>query len=111
MYCIFIYYCRRKQELSERRRNEKVKERLSLARKEEREKVEAGKQPYYMKASEKKTMLLEEKYNELKKEGRLNQFMEKRRKKNSNKDHRWMPERRSFDGDNIQRVDSNSNRR
>jgi hypothetical protein len=61
-----------------------------------------------LKASEKKTMLLEEKYNELKKEGRLNQFMEKRRKKNSNKDHRWMPERRSFDGEN-ERGNSNSN--
>ncbi len=34
-------------------------------------------------------------YKELKKEGKLNKFMEKKRKKNSNKDHRWMPARRS----------------
>ena len=34
-------------------------------------------------------------YKDLKKEGKLNKFMEKKRKKNSNKDHRWMPTRRS----------------
>lgn len=33
-------------------------------------------------------------YKELRKEGKLHKFMEKRRKKNSNKDHRWLPGRR-----------------
>ena len=36
-------------------------------------------------------------YNELKREGKLNKFMTKKRKQNSNKDHRWLPSRRGED--------------
>lgn len=34
-------------------------------------------------------------YKELRKEGKLHKFMEKRRKKNSSKDHRFLPMRRT----------------
>jgi ribosomal RNA-processing protein 36 len=37
-------------------------------------------------------------YKELRKEGKLHKFMEKRRRKNSSKDHRWLPGRRSSAG-------------
>ena len=134
-----------KQLSKERARGLRVMQRLDTLRVEEREKVKAGKKPFFLKNSVKNTINLEEKYGiafffcillllvgialigsivarafyplfifaflcsklifaillrrykELKKDGKLHKFMEKRRKKNSNKDHRWLPQRRSED--------------
>ena len=57
----------------------------------------AGKQPYYLKKSEKRRQELIAKYEELKKSGRLERFLEKRRKKNAAKDHKHLPYRRLGD--------------
>uniref|UniRef100_A0A804MQ16 rRNA biogenesis protein RRP36 n=1 Tax=Zea mays TaxID=4577 RepID=A0A804MQ16_MAIZE len=65
--------------------------------KKEREAAKAGKRPYYLKKSELRERKLMNKYNELKEAGKLDAFMEKRRKKNASKDHRFMPYRRSGD--------------
>lgn len=66
--------------------------------KKEREAAKAGKQPYYLKQSEIRQRKLMDKYNELKETGKLDAFMEKRRKKNASKDHRYMPYRRDGGG-------------
>jgi len=48
-------------------------------------------------AGDEKRDELVKKYEELKSAGRLEKFMEKRRKKNSNKEHRHMPHSRRND--------------
>ncbi|PNH10830.1 Ribosomal RNA processing protein 36 [Tetrabaena socialis] len=57
----------------------------------ERGAISAGKTPFYLKASDKKRLELLAKYQELKERGKLDKFMEKRRKKNASKDHRYLP--------------------
>jgi ribosomal RNA-processing protein 36 len=86
---------KRKQEMTERRRSLKIKDRLSAARAEEREKVKNGKMPFHLDRNAKKVIALEERFDELKGEGKLNSFLLKKRKKNANKDHRWLPSRRA----------------
>ena len=85
---------KRKQEMTERRRSLKIKERLSVTRAEEREKVKNGKTPFHLNRNAKKVIALEQRFDELKGEGKLNSFLLKKRKKNANKDHRWLPSRR-----------------
>ncbi|KAL3499409.1 hypothetical protein ACH5RR_038502 [Cinchona calisaya] len=72
---------------------------LSEHKKKEREAAKQGKQPYYLKKSEIRKQKLIEKYQELKASGKLDSFIEKKRKKNASKDHRYMPYRRSDGGD------------
>ncbi|PNW79128.1 hypothetical protein CHLRE_09g401663v5 [Chlamydomonas reinhardtii] len=59
--------------------------------------VGSGKQPYFLKAADKKKLELLAKYQELKEGGKLDKFMEKRRKKNAAKDHRYLPSARRAD--------------
>ncbi|KAL6845986.1 hypothetical protein ACP4OV_023434 [Aristida adscensionis] len=66
--------------------------------KKEREAAKAGKRPYYLKKSELRQRKLMNKYNELKEAGKLDAYMERRRRKNASKDHRYMPYRRNGDG-------------
>lgn len=61
---------------------------------EQRTAVKAGKQPYYLKKSAQKERELLLRYEELKKSGKLEKYMEKRRKKNAAKDHRYLPSTR-----------------
>ena len=85
---------KKRKKMTERRRSLKIKDRLSAARAEEREKVKNGKMPYHLDRNAKKVIALEERFDELKGEGKLNSFLLKKRKKNANKDHRWLPSRR-----------------
>ncbi|XP_072975675.1 uncharacterized protein [Typha angustifolia] len=71
---------------------------LSEHIKKEREAAKHGKQPYYLKKSEIRERKLINKYNELKEAGKLESYIEKRRRKNASKDHRYMPYRRPTDG-------------
>jgi ribosomal RNA-processing protein 36 len=57
----------------------------------ERDAVRAGKNPFYLKKSEKRKVELVDKYEELKRSGKLEAYMAKRRKKNASKDHRYLP--------------------
>lgn len=72
---------------------------LAEHKKKEREAVKHGKQPYYLKKSEIRKQRLIEKYNNLKASGKLDSFIEKRRRKNASKDHRYMPYRRPGDSE------------
>lgn len=72
---------------------------LAEHKKKEREAAEKGKRPYYLKKSEIRKQKLIEKYNELKESGKLKSFIEKKRRKNAAKDHKYMPYRRPVEGD------------
>ncbi|KAF8380323.1 hypothetical protein HHK36_027806 [Tetracentron sinense] len=68
---------------------------LAVHKKKEREAAKRGKRPFYLKKSEIRDQRLIEKYNDLKAAGKLESFIEKRRRKNASKDHRYVPYRRS----------------
>ncbi|XP_010494456.1 PREDICTED: rRNA biogenesis protein rrp36 [Camelina sativa] len=68
---------------------------LTEHKKREREAAKEGKKPYYLKKSEIRKQTLVEKYNSLKESGKLSSYLDKRRKKNATKDHRYIPYRRS----------------
>lgn len=82
------------KELREEQQRRKRAEAAAQHSSKEREAVKKGKKPFYPKKSEQKKEELVEKYQELKASGKLDKFMEKRRKKNSAKDHRFLPYRR-----------------
>mmetsp|Transcript_25231 Transcript_25231/g.54557 ORF Transcript_25231/g.54557 Transcript_25231/m.54557 type:complete len:273 (+) Transcript_25231:124-942(+) len=86
-----------KQQSKERKRGLRVMHRLDSLHREERQKVKEGKKPYFMKRAVVEHISLEERYKELRKEGKLGKFMEKRRKKDASKDRRWLPGRRGAD--------------
>ncbi|XP_024958769.1 ribosomal RNA processing protein 36 homolog [Cynara cardunculus var. scolymus] len=75
------------------------KEILVKHKKKEREAAKQGKQPYYLKKSEIRKQQLVEKFKELKESGKLASFIEKKRRKNAAKDHRFMPYRRPNDNE------------
>uniref|UniRef100_A0A2N9FI90 rRNA biogenesis protein RRP36 n=1 Tax=Fagus sylvatica TaxID=28930 RepID=A0A2N9FI90_FAGSY len=68
---------------------------LAEHKKKEREAAKKGKQPFYLSKSAIRQQRLIEKYENLKASGKLDAFIEKRRKKNAAKDHRYMPYRRT----------------
>ncbi|KAL0904640.1 hypothetical protein M5K25_026769 [Dendrobium thyrsiflorum] len=70
---------------------------LSEHIKKEKEAAKHGKHPYYLKKSVIRERKLIKKYDELKASGKLDSFIEKKRKKNASKDHRFMPYRKSSD--------------
>ena len=79
------------QAIKDEERKRRV-EALHLEQKaKEKEAVKAGKAPFYLKASEKKRLDLLAKYEDLKSSGRLDKYIEKKRKKNAAKDHRYLP--------------------
>lgn len=67
---------------------------LTEHKKKERKAAKEGKQPFFLKKSEIRKKRLVEKYKQLKASGKLEAFIEKRRRKNAAKDHRYMPYRR-----------------
>ncbi|OQR90468.1 hypothetical protein ACHHYP_05504 [Achlya hypogyna] len=84
----------RKQERAESHRADRIREATLKRKREEREAVANGKSAFYLKRKDKKQIELKAKYDELQESGRLSKFMAKRRKKNANKDHRWLPTQR-----------------
>lgn len=83
-----------KQQLNERKLALKAMERIDTMKQEEKQKIKEGKNPYYMKNSVKKNIMAEERFSALKKQGRLQKYMNKKRKKNVSKDRSKIPERR-----------------
>ncbi|XP_059462966.1 uncharacterized protein LOC132191867 [Corylus avellana] len=72
---------------------------LAEHKKKEREAAKKGKQPFYLSKSALRQQRLIEKYENLKASGKLDAFIEKRRRKNAAKDHRYIPYRRSNDSE------------
>jgi len=50
-----------------------------------------GKKPFYLKDSEKKKLILADKFLQFKKTGNLNKVIEKKRTRRAQKDKRWLP--------------------
>jgi hypothetical protein len=70
----------------------------SVLQAKEKAAVAGGKAPFFLSKAEKMKRELLAKYEELKSGGRLDKFMEKRRKKNAAKDHRYLPSGRRAGG-------------
>nr|CAG4646598.1 EOG090X0E8U [Macrothrix elegans] len=65
------------------------------SQKEKQEVIDAlkqGRKPFFQKKSDKKKEELKKKFDTLKKEGRLDQYMAKKRKHNTQKDRKYIPE-------------------
>ncbi|WJX57732.1 hypothetical protein P8452_43260 [Trifolium repens] len=73
---------------------------LAKHKKKEREAAKQGKRPFYLKKSEIRNQGLIEKYDHLKSSGKLDSFIEKKRKRNAAKDRKFMPYARS--GENVE---------
>lgn len=56
--------------------------------------MEAGKKPFYLKAGEKKKLVLEKKFEKLQETGQLEKYMAKKRKRQASKMHTKLPARR-----------------
>ncbi|KEH26813.1 ribosomal RNA processing protein 36 homolog [Medicago truncatula] len=72
---------------------------LARHKKKQREAAKEGRRPFYLKKSEIRRQRLIEKYKHLKASGNLDSYIEKRRKRNAAKDHRFMPYARSVDNE------------
>ncbi|KNC75217.1 hypothetical protein SARC_12252 [Sphaeroforma arctica JP610] len=76
----------------ELKRREKAKQELKAKfRKAEEAAVAKGKNPFYLKKTEQKKLEMVAKFNQLKEKGELDRYLEKRKKKNTSKDHRYVP--------------------
>lgn len=60
----------------------------------QREARKQGKNPYYLKKSDKRKLELLERYKELSSAGKVDQYLEKRRKRSAAKDHKLVPSTR-----------------
>ncbi|XP_029448647.1 ribosomal RNA processing protein 36 homolog [Rhinatrema bivittatum] len=78
------------QEASGRSQQKWRAQQLVLKR-QQRDLAKAGRKPFYLKKSEKRKLELAEKYELLKKSGKLQSFLSKKRKRNASKDQRKMP--------------------
>lgn len=82
-----------KMEEQEKREAEKDKRatRDRELKKEQIARVRGGKQPFFLKKSDKKVLELAEKYKKLKETGSLEKYMTKKRKKNASRDRKLLP--------------------
>uniref|UniRef100_A0A8B9HER8 rRNA biogenesis protein RRP36 n=1 Tax=Astyanax mexicanus TaxID=7994 RepID=A0A8B9HER8_ASTMX len=80
-----------KNQDSARQRLEQQREKALQFKRQQRELVGQGHRPFYLKKSDKKKLELANKYTELKKSGKLENFLSKKRKRNANKDRRKLP--------------------
>ncbi|KAM7008873.1 ribosomal RNA processing protein 36 homolog [Tautogolabrus adspersus] len=74
-----------------RQSREQQRERELQFKREQRERANQGARPFFLKNSDKKKLQLAEKYQELKKSGKLENFLSKKRKRNAGKDRRKLP--------------------
>ncbi|TRY84893.1 hypothetical protein DNTS_010866 [Danionella cerebrum] len=74
-----------------RQREDQEREKELEFKRKQREMVGQGHKPFFLKKSDKKKLELAEKYSELKKSGKLENFLSKKRKRNATKDRRKLP--------------------
>ncbi|CAH2246038.1 ribosomal RNA processing 36 homolog [Pelobates cultripes] len=72
-------------------KQQKLRERELEFKRQQREKAQQGKKPFYLKKGDLHKLELADKYQELKKQGKLENFLSKKRKRNSKKDHKRLP--------------------
>lgn len=88
-----------KQQLNERKLGKKVMERIEAFKKEDREKIKQGVKhtPYFLKKSDKKRLMAEEKYAQLKSTGKVNRYLQKKERKQQAAINQSIPMRRGMD--------------
>ena len=74
-------------------RKDQEQEVLRKHRREEKEKIEKGKKPFYLKGSEQKKLALEERFRGMKAK-QVDKIIERRRKKMAQRERRSMPDER-----------------
>jgi len=79
-----------KKEAQQRKVDRRTKERKDA----EKEAVRQGKRPYYLKKSDVKKQEWAEKYQELKRAGKVQDYLAKKRKRRAAKDHKLIPDAR-----------------
>lgn len=82
---------RYRTESRQRSRVEREKGLVADWKKQERERVKAGKKPFFLKKADQKKLALADRFLELERSGQLDKFLEKKRKRNAAKDHVKMP--------------------
>lgn len=80
-----------KRASGEQTKEKKVDEKLKSLKKAELAAVKEGKKPFFLKKSERKKLTLAEKFKELKQSGKLEKYMEKKRKRNAAKLKKALP--------------------
>lgn len=83
------------QQIKEEQTRRQQQTALRSHKAEEREAVKQGKKPFFLKRSEAKRQELVAKYKHLKATGGLEKVVQKRRRKNAMKDHRYVPSSRN----------------
>lgn len=76
----------------EKTNGRKIDEKMRTLKKAELAAVKEGKKPFFLKKSERKKLALAEKFKELKQSGKLEKYMEKKRKRNAAKLKKALPE-------------------
>uniref|UniRef100_A0A672NFM0 rRNA biogenesis protein RRP36 n=1 Tax=Sinocyclocheilus grahami TaxID=75366 RepID=A0A672NFM0_SINGR len=89
--CLFSLYALFENQQRARQRQEHEREKELHFKQKQRELVGQGHKPFYLKKSDKKKLELAEKYSELKKSGKLENFLSKKRKRNATKDRKKLP--------------------
>ncbi|KAL7987286.1 hypothetical protein Chor_006205 [Crotalus horridus] len=82
------------QQEEAQRKYQKKRENSLAFKRQQRELAKQGKKPFFLKKSEMQKMELAEKYKQLKKSGKLESFLNKKRKRNAAKDKRKLPFRK-----------------
>ncbi|KAM3930720.1 ribosomal RNA processing protein 36 homolog [Leptodactylus fuscus] len=73
------------------KQKQRLREKQAEFKKQQRERAQQGKKPFYLKKGDVRKLELADKYQELKKKGKVENFLSKKRKRNSVKDRRRLP--------------------
>uniref|UniRef100_A0A8C6NGM7 rRNA biogenesis protein RRP36 n=2 Tax=Melopsittacus undulatus TaxID=13146 RepID=A0A8C6NGM7_MELUD len=87
---------RMKQQEQAQQKQQKLRERELAWKRQQRELAKQGKKPFFLKKSEMKKLELADKYAELKRSGKLESFLNKKRKRNAIKDKRRLPSQKNL---------------
>jgi len=68
---------------TERQRADRERAVLASIKKEEKEKVKSGKRPFFLKRAAIKQRILDDRFNHLRAEGKLNKFLKRKRRRSS----------------------------
>ncbi|XP_077137974.1 ribosomal RNA processing protein 36 homolog isoform X1 [Ranitomeya variabilis] len=73
------------------KQKQRLREKEAEFKRQQRERAQQGKKPLYLKKSDIRKLQLVDKYQELKKKGKVENFLSKKRKRNSIKDRKRLP--------------------
>lgn len=73
------------------KQKQRLQDRQVAFKRQQRERAQQGKKPFYLKKGDVRKLELADKYQELKKKGKVENFLSKKRKRNAVKDRRRLP--------------------